>query len=108
VPGLLRDEPLGVVELDRVRDIGRRQCRSSSAGSPAALPAPVNASSIARTEIRLARSLIQCSSTPVIHSISGTVSTIRRRGGLPLHALPHRANSPPHRPYRGAFGLCRR
>jgi hypothetical protein len=91
-------------------------------GQPRALLAAANASSTARADRRLARSVThsaasdpgpnagrtsptQCSSTPVIQSISGTVRTVRRLGGLPLDALPHRTNSPPCRPYCGAFGF---
>ena len=36
-----------------------------------------------------------CCSTGTTQSISGTVSTVRRFGGLPLDDLPHRTNTAP-------------
>jgi len=46
-----------------------------------------------------------CSSTGTTQSISGTVNTVRRFGGLPRDALPNRTLTQPNRPNRAAFGL---
>ena len=89
----------------------------------AASRAPVNASSMLRIEIRLARSVTHsagcapapkagrissrhCSSTGTTQSMSGTVNTVRRFGGLPRDDLPHRTNTPPYRPNAGTSGCA--